>query len=129
MDIKLYAQFKKEAKRLIKKFPSLIDEIETVKTDLLEDPHHGESIGGGFYKIRVPIASKGVGKRGGARIVTYVQIVDDVIYLVSIYDKNERSDIDDATLKAFLKSKWPLSIFAFLKHFSLIFTTLYISIQ
>ena len=104
MQIKLYAQFKREAKRLIKKYPSLLDEIQQVEKDLLNDPHHGESIGGGFYKIRVPIASKGVGKRGGARIVTYVQIVDDVIYLVSIYDKKELSNIEDATMKTFLKS-------------------------
>ncbi len=58
MHIELSTIFKKEAKRLIKKFPSLINEIETVKADLLEDPHHGESMGGDFYKIRVPIASK-----------------------------------------------------------------------
>ena len=111
MHIKADPRFKKEAKRLTKKFPSLVKEIGKVLEDLLEDPHHGESMGGGFYKIRVPIASKGVGKRGGARIITYVQIVEDMIYLVSIYDKNERSNIDDATLKAFLKSKWPPQYF------------------
>ena len=97
--------FEKEAKRLIKKFPSLINEINQAIDDLIDDPYHGESMGGGFYKIRVPIASKGVGKRSGARIVTYVQVVDEVIYLVSIYDKAERANIPDATLKAFLKSK------------------------
>ena len=105
MHIKAAPRFKKEAKRLTKKFPSLVKEIGKVLEDLSNDPYHGESMGGGFYKIRVPIDSKGVGKRGGARIVTYVQIVDEVIYLVSIYDKAERSNIDDATLKAFLKSK------------------------
>ena len=96
--------FTRELKRLTKKFPSLRIELRQVLEDLENDPHHGESMGGGFYKIRVPIASKGVGKRGGARIVTYVQIVDDVIYLVSIYDKAEHSNIDEAILKAFLKS-------------------------
>ena len=105
MHIEPSSIFKREAKRLIKKFPSLRAEIDNVKEAILEDPHHGESMGGGFYKIRVPIASKGVGKRGGARIVTYVQVVDEVVYLVSIYDKNERSDIDEIALKAFLKSK------------------------
>ena len=104
MHIEPTSIFKKEAKRLVKKYPSLLSEIQQVKEDLLNDPHHGESMGGGFYKIRVPIASKGVGKRGGARIVTYVQIIDDVIYLVSIYDKKELSNIEDATMKAFLKS-------------------------
>lgn len=104
MHIEPSSIFKREAKRLIKKFPSLRAEIDNVKEAILEDPFHGESMGGGFYKIRVPIASKGVGKRGGARIVTYVQIVEDIIYLVSIYDKNELEDIEDSTLKTFLKS-------------------------
>ena len=96
--------FTRELKRLTKKFPSLRVELRQVLEDLSNDPHHGESMGGGFYKIRVPIASKGVGKRGGARLVTYVQIVDERIHLVSIYDKAELSNIEDATMKAFLKS-------------------------
>ena len=57
-----------------------------------------------FYKIRVPIASKGAGKRGGARVVAHVRIVDDLAYLVSIYDKADYSDISDDALKEFLKN-------------------------
>jgi hypothetical protein len=40
------------------------------------------------------IASKNKGKSGGARIITYVKIVDEIIYLLSIYDK---ADIDSIT--------------------------------
>ena len=58
MHIKADPRFKKEAKRLTKKFPSLVKEIGKVLEMLLDDPHHGESMGGDFYKIRVPIASK-----------------------------------------------------------------------
>lgn len=61
----------------------------------------------GFYKIRVPIASKGVGKRGGARIVAHVRIVDDMAYLVSIYDKADFENVADDVLKEFLKD-YPL---------------------
>ena len=39
---------------------------------LLTDPHLGTPIGYSCYKIRMVIASKGAGKRGGARVVTYV---------------------------------------------------------
>ena len=60
-------------------------------------------MGDNFYKIRVPIASKGVGKRGGARIVAHVRIVDDLAYLVSIYDKADFSDISEDALKEFLR--------------------------
>ncbi len=49
----------------------------------------------GCYKIRLPIASKGVGKRGGARLITYVRLVEEQIDLLTIYDKNEVSDISD----------------------------------
>jgi len=41
------------------------------------------------------ITSKKKGKSGGARIITYVQIIDEQIYLLSIYDKSEITTITD----------------------------------
>jgi hypothetical protein len=35
------------------------------------------------------ITSKGQGKSGGARIITYVKIVKNIVYLADIYDKSE----------------------------------------
>lgn len=92
-------RFKREAKRLIKKFPSLRLEIEDLGNSLQVDPTQGKPIGKGFYKIRVAIRSKGKGKRGGARVVTYIKIKIDTVYLVSIYDKSEKSNIREEELK------------------------------
>ena len=94
--------FKREAKRLIKKFPSLRAEIEELGESLKETPFLGTALPNGFYKIRLAIRSKGKGKRGGARVVTYVRIVAETVYLISIYDKSEQSDITESTLNRLL---------------------------
>ena len=56
-------------------------------------------MGNGAYKIRLAIKSKGKGKSGGARIITYVVTDDKEVYLLTIYDKAELDSVDDKTLK------------------------------
>ena len=70
---------------------------------LKENPVLGKAIGKNYYKIRISIASKGKGKSGGARIITHLHMIDNRIFLLSIYDKSEQSDIDDHELEAWLK--------------------------
>lgn len=94
--------FKKEAKRLIKKFPSLRSEIEELGHSLIDNPIQGSPLPNGFYKIRLAIQSKGKGKRAGARVITHVKIVAETVYLVSIYDKSEKSSISDKELNILL---------------------------
>ena len=50
------------------------------------------------------IASKGKGKSGGARVITYFQVVKSTIYLLTIYDKSEKENITDAELFGLLKN-------------------------
>jgi hypothetical protein len=85
--------FEREAQRLKRKFPSLKNELGQLIDDLESNPFQGKPLGRGFYKIRLAIKSKGKGKSGGARVVTFVKVVDEVVYLASIYDKSEKSDI------------------------------------
>ena len=56
----------------------------------------GTAVRNGSYKIRLGIRSKRKGKRGGARVITYVKVIAETVYLVSIYDKSEQADITDA---------------------------------
>jgi len=65
---------------------------------LEENPFSGIPLKKGFYKIRLVIKSKGKGKSGGARVITYFKIVAETVYLISIYDKSEQSDISDSEL-------------------------------
>ncbi len=71
--------------------------------DLLENPYEGDSLGNNCYKVRLAITSKGKGKSGGARVITCVQIQNDVLYLLSIYDKTDKDDLADGELSNLLK--------------------------
>lgn len=84
--------FKRGSKPLLKKHPSLA-----------EDPTQGESLGKNCYKIRLAIKSKNRGKSGGARVISCVISVDEVVTLLFIYDKSEQADISDAFLLQLLE--------------------------
>ena len=95
--------FEREAKRLIKKYKSLKNEINTLIESLEEMPEQGTRLGNDIYKIRLAVKSKGKGKRGGARIMTKIKIVDQMVYLFSIYSKGEKDDISDNEIQDLIK--------------------------
>src|SRR6201986_3344411 len=92
------APFDKQLKRLAKKYPSLKLELSSLISELRIEPTKGTALGGDCYKIRLAIASKGKGKSGGARVITYLAIKDEEVFLLSIYDKSQQSDIEDKEL-------------------------------
>jgi len=92
--------FDKQVKRLAKKYPSLKADLEQLGNLLSENPEMGTSLGNNFFKIRLAISSKGRGKSGGARVITYVKIIAQTVYLTSIYDKGEKASLTDKELKS-----------------------------
>jgi hypothetical protein len=92
------APFDKQIKRLVKKYPSLKTEISQLISELKIEPVKGMFLGNSCYKIRLAITSKGKGKSGGARVITYFAITDGAVFLLSIYDKSQQSDIEDKEL-------------------------------
>lgn len=97
--IEVTANFKKEAKKLIKKYESLRSEIAELGNELSENPTMGTPLGNNVYKIRLTIASKNKGKSGGARVISFVKIVDETVYLLSIFNKGERDTITDKEIE------------------------------
>jgi hypothetical protein len=95
--------FEKQLKRLVKKFPSLKHEFAELVNTLKEEPIQGKNLGNNCYKIRISIASKGKGKSGGARVITHIHVVQTKVFLLSVYDKSEQSDITDKDLDNWLK--------------------------
>ena len=57
-----------------------------------------------FTKSGLKIASKGKGKRGGARAITYVKVIDETVILTTIYNKSEKEDIGEKELNLILQS-------------------------
>ncbi len=102
-------RFKREAKRLIKKYPSLKLELSDLNSILSKDPTTGKSLGNNTFKIRLAIKSKGKGKSGGARVITYLVTEAKEVFLLTIYDKAELDSIDDNALKKIIKELKPLS--------------------
>ena len=68
-NVKTISVFERQAKRLMKKFPSLKKEIQTLIAEIKNEPAKGTPIGHDCYKIRLAVASKGKGKSGGARVI------------------------------------------------------------
>lgn len=80
--------FNVAAKRLAKKYPSL-------------NPLQGD-------ELSPSIKSKGKGKSGGARIITYNFIaheVGDVIVLLLVYDKGDASSVKTNVIKQIIKEE------------------------
>lgn len=87
-------RFKREAKKLIKKYASLKKELFELNALLEQNPESGVYLGNNCYKIRIKIKSKGKGKSGGGRVITYSVNENSEVYLLTIYDKSEFENID-----------------------------------
>jgi mRNA-degrading endonuclease RelE of RelBE toxin-antitoxin system len=97
-------KFEKELKRLAKKFPSLKNEFAKLISEIIANPTNGIYIGNNCYKIRLAIESKNKGKSGGARVITYLYIETETVYLLTIYDKSEKADFKPNELKEMVNS-------------------------
>lgn len=94
--------FERSFKALAKRHRSLKDDLLEFSRSLRENPFQGVELSPGIRKIRMAIASKGKGKSGGARVITYTIIAAEMegrVYLMKIYDKSDFSAVDVSVLK------------------------------
>jgi len=94
----------REAKQLNKKYRSFKADLTELINILKTEPQQGEPLGKDCYKIRLAITDKRKGKSGGARVITCVKIVEETVFLLSIYDKSEAEIITDKELERRLKN-------------------------
>jgi hypothetical protein len=99
--ITLGDDFKRQARRLSKKYRSLKSDLKDFQDSIKENPFQGSDLGGGVRKIRMAIVSKGKGKSGGARVLTLTVLVsaDADVTLLTIYDKEEIDNVSDNYIK------------------------------
>lgn len=102
-NVELSPNFKKEAKRLIKKYPSLKAELIVFITELEKNPTIGTPLGNDFYKIRLAVASKNKGKSGGVRILSFVKVIETTVLLFTIYSKGEVDNLTDKQIRELIK--------------------------
>ena len=92
-------EFEKELRPLLKRHRSLAKDLLKLEKELEKRPNIGSPLGHGLYKVRLAIASKGKGKSGGGRVITYVVTEDAEVYLLSIYDKSDYDTVDTKAMK------------------------------
>lgn len=94
-----------ETKCFTKRITELLSEEEYSKLQwrLIEFPEAGDVIpgGGGIRKIR--FSAKGKGTRGGARVIYYLAVAHEKIFMLDIYAKNEKAGLTTDQIRTLKK--------------------------
>lgn len=101
-EIVVTENFKRQAKPLSKKYHSFKTELAELIDNLEENPTQGIFLGKDCYKIRMAIRSNGKGKSGGARVITCVKLQHETVFLLTVYDKSDKEDLEDTELDGLL---------------------------
>jgi mRNA-degrading endonuclease RelE of RelBE toxin-antitoxin system len=98
--------FQKDVKYLKKKYRHIGSDLEKLNSILTENPIYGDAIKGlegKIFKARLASSDIGKGKSGGFRIIYYLRNLDKTIYLLTIYAKAYKEDIDTVEIKDILR--------------------------
>lgn len=103
-------QFKKQYKRLINKYPKSKEEFEKIFESLEKGDFVGEEYnnlglpsGESVYKVRVANIDANKGKSGGFRLIYYVIVNDEWVYLLGVYTKSEVVNMKQSEIKEIIK--------------------------
>ncbi len=98
-------EFKKNTKKLSKKYKKIKVDILELVNQLESDPHNiGIHLFNNCYKIRIPNSSIPTGKSGGFRVITYFIDKSSNVYLLTIYSKSDQENILDSKIVDLIKS-------------------------
>jgi hypothetical protein len=72
------------------------DSYRILQTRLGQNPRLGDVMPGtgGFRKVRWADSKRGKGRRGGLRIIYFYFVTEQQIWLMTLYDKDEATDLD-----------------------------------
>jgi mRNA-degrading endonuclease RelE of RelBE toxin-antitoxin system len=75
------------------------DEYAALQNSIVANPEAGDVIrgSGGVRKLRWGLAGRG--KRGGVRVIYYLQLQQGQVWMLTLYAKNEADSITGAILK------------------------------
>lgn len=79
--------FLRDVKRLKKRYPKILEDMDQLIEHLETHPDAGTSLGQHLFKIRVKSSDKQSGKRSGFRVIYYFAYQGN-IYLLKAYSKN-----------------------------------------
>lgn len=104
--VRTTADFDRDAKRLAKKYKSLKDDLAKFFQELTDGKEMGVELSPNIRKHRLAIQSKGKGKSGGARVISFevcTTEIDQSLVLLTIYDKSEQASISDKAIRQLIQ--------------------------
>ena len=105
--------FTKAIKQLQKRFKNIETDCEEFVQSIQTTKNLGINLGNGVFKVRIANSDKKSGKSSGYRLISYLKLIDNKLYLMYIYDKSDfetvsEKQIDDLIKKTILeKNKVP----------------------
>ena len=96
------ATYTKAIKKLKKRFKSIEDDCDKFIQSIETTDDLRAELGNGVYKVRIANGDKKVGKRGGYRLISYLKLIDNKLYLMYIYDKSDFSTVTEKQIDAFI---------------------------
>lgn len=104
MEIIATKSFMKSAKPLAKRYKSFNKDYKDFIDELEKNPYQGTDLGNGMRKIRMAITSKGKGKSGGCRVITFDAIErNGNLYLMYVYDKSDFDNVINSVMIELVK--------------------------
>ena len=107
-EIQTSSYFDAEAKRLAKRHRSFIDDLQDFRDSIVKNPYQGTELSPGIRKVRLTIGSKGRGKSGGARVITFTYLIDEkdgVVILLLLYDKADAGSVKMNVVRQIIKDR------------------------
>lgn len=94
--------FDKQFKKLAKKYRNIKEDTTSFIQQFETAHQQATHIHSNLYKVRLANSDKQSGKRGGYRIYYYIKI-DEVVYLMSIYDQSQIESINEDILLEYIQ--------------------------
>lgn len=98
-------EFLRSAKILSKRYRSFADDLRNLMDEIIKNPKTGDDLGNGIRKLRMAIKSKGKGKRGGARVISFAMMIGSDLSKVTflyVYDKSDMANVSDNKIRQIL---------------------------
>lgn len=87
--------FEKALKQLKKRFKNIENDVDSFLNTITSIDDLGTHLGNNTYKVRISNSDKQSGKSGGYRLISYVKLIENELYLLYIYDKSDYENISE----------------------------------
>ncbi|NCB14405.1 MAG: hypothetical protein EOM78_22720 [Erysipelotrichia bacterium] len=94
--------FNKAVKKLKKKYIHIENDYMNFVNDINNIDDLGINLGNNIYKVRIKNSDKNSGKSSGYRLISYLKLIENELYLMFIYDKSEIGNINEKEIDKFI---------------------------